>query len=139
MDEDLLPKDKHLMTYGTSTLSPRIDLPDTDGFKRHTADKVKKVFTKKLEELKQEFDDTMKKVELNKLVLSAEIRFEPKTGMHYYLYKRDDDTNFLSMIQPNEWTNGGGWDGPTYLGTFAINSDGVWELIQAPLEKGEDV
>ena len=121
------------MTYGTSTLAPKIDLPDTDGFKRHTADKVKKIFTKKLEELKQEFDDTMKKVELNKLVLSAEIRFEPKTGMHYYLYKRDNDTTFLSMIPPNEWKTG-----PNYLGTFAINSDGVWELIQAPLEKGED-
>ena len=133
MDEDLLPKDKHLMTYGTSTLAPKIDLPDTDGFKRHTADKVKKIFTKKLEELKQEFDDTMKKVELNKLVLSAEIRFEPKTGMHYYLYKRDNDTTFLSMIPPNEWKTG-----PTYLGTFVINSDGVWELTQAPLERGED-
>jgi len=124
MNEDLLPKNAHLMKYGVSTLAPRIDLPDTDGFKKDTADKVRKVFTKKLEELREEFDNTMEKIELNKLVLSAEIRFEPKIGIHYYLYQRFDGTNFLSLISPNEWKE------HEHLGTFTIGANGVWESVE---------
>jgi len=40
---------------------------------------------------------------VNDLVSSCEIRLEPKLGHTYYLYRRDNNENFLSLLSPSEW------------------------------------
>lgn len=59
---------------------------------------------------------------LNEVVYSSEIRFEPIVGDTYFLYKREGDKYFLSMIAPSEWKM-------NYICTIQLNTDGQWVLL----------
>ena len=37
------------------------------------------------------------------IIKEAEMKFEPVMGHHYYLYQREDETHFISLIAPHEW------------------------------------
>jgi hypothetical protein len=65
----------------------------------------------------------MKEFELNELVYNANFSFEPVIGEIYHLYRGEDGINFLSLISPAEWNK-------EHLGTFQLNSDKKWILIE---------
>ena len=58
-------------------------------------------------------------------IVKYEFSFEPVIGNSYYIYKRSDNSLFLSIIAPSEWGNG--YD-IKYLNkkiTFTQNNDWV--------------
>ena len=123
MDESLLPDKKHLKTYGVSTLDPKIDIADLTQFKQQTKNKIEKKVISRMKELKREYDKLAKEFDVNKMVLESQFSFEPVVGKEYYLYRRSDETTFLSLIEPDSWP-----EKQLQLMTAAkLTADGIWE------------
>ena len=53
--------------------------------------------------LARQVEELKKRKELSLQIYHAETSFEPLVGSRYFLYKKDDESRFLSMIAPEEW------------------------------------
>ena len=84
---------------------------------------VQKEFDERFNDIKKKFDELQEEFYWNKLVYESQINFQPVIGNVYHLYERDDNTNFLSLIAPNEW-------GMSYIGSFKLKHNRKWEKIQ---------
>ena len=107
------------LTYGSSTSAPTIRLEDVGGWKQIQAQNANKIFTKKYEEIKNEFKRLVDEVSWNEFVYSSTYNFLPVIGETYYLYEKDDGNVFLSLIAPNEWRM-------KFLGATRLESNNKW-------------
>ncbi len=110
------------LTYGSNNGAPAIRLDDVSGWKQNQANKANKVFTKKFEEIKDEFTNLIDEVQWNEFVYSTNYNFIPVMGETYYLYKKPDGTNFLSLISPDEWNM-------EFIGATRLESNNKWIKI----------
>lgn len=110
------------LTYGSNVGAPAIQLEDVDGWKRIQAQTANKVFNKKYEEIKEEFNTLIDEVKWNEFVYSTKYNFVPVIGETYYLYYKSDGTYFLSLISPNEWNM-------EFIGATRLESNNKWVKI----------
>ncbi len=110
------------LTYGSNNGAPAIRLDDVSGWKQNQANKANKVFTKKFEEIKDEFAHLIDEVKWNEFVYSTNYNFIPVMGETYYLYRKSDGTNFLSLISPDEWNM-------EFIGATRLESNNKWIKI----------
>lgn len=110
------------LTYGSNNGAPAIRLDDVSGWKQNQANKANKVFNKKFEEIKDEFANLIDEVKWNEFVYSTNYNFIPVMGETYYLYKKPDGTNFLSLISPDEWNM-------EFIGATRLESNNKWIKI----------
>ncbi len=110
------------LTYASNVGAPAIRLEDVGGWKQIQAQNANKIFTKKYEEIKDEFKKLVDEVSWNEFVYSATYNFVPVIGETYYLYERDNGTIFLSLIEPNEWNM-------KCLGATILESNNKWLKI----------
>lgn len=110
------------LTYGSNLGAPSIQLEDVDGWKKVQAHKANKVFTKKYDELKNEFKELIDEVKWNEFVYSSQYNFVPVMGETYYLYRKTDGSIFLSLISPDEWNM-------EYIGATRLESNNKWIKI----------
>jgi hypothetical protein len=107
------------LTYGSNIGAPSIILEDVGGWKRIQAQNANKIFTKKYEEIKDEFKKLVDEVSWNEFVYSATYNFLPVIGETYYLYEKQDGSVFLSLIAPDEWKM-------KFLGATRLESNNKW-------------
>ncbi len=107
------------LTYGSNIGAPSIYLEDVGGWKRIQAQNANKIFTKKYEEIKDEFKKLVDEVSWNEFVYSATYNFLPVIGETYYLYEKQDGSVFLSLIAPDEWKM-------KFLGATRLESNNKW-------------
>jgi hypothetical protein len=107
------------LTYGSNIGAPSIHLEDIGGWKQIQAQNANKIFTKKYEEIKDEFKKLVDEVSWNEFVYSATYNFLPVIGETYYLYEKNDGSVFLSLIAPSEWKM-------KFLGATRLESNNKW-------------
>ena len=107
------------LTYGSNLSAPSIQMDDVAGWKQGHAQKANKVFVKKYNELKEEFKELVEEVNWNDLVYSSNYNFLPVIGETYYLYRKSDDSLFLSLILPSEWNM-------EFVGSTRLESNNKW-------------
>jgi hypothetical protein len=107
------------LTYASNVGAPAIRLEDVGGWKQIQAQNANKIFTKKYEEIKDEFKKLVDEVSWNEFVYSATYNFVPVIGETYYLYEKKDGSAFLSLITPTEWNM-------KYIGTTKLESNNKW-------------
>ncbi len=73
-----------------------------------------------------------KRVEVSERIYQAKMSFEPLIGKTYHLYEREDGTDLLSLIAPNEWGRSKPFS--HFIATVKLLADHTWEV----LEKGGD-
>ena len=112
-----------LLSYPTNVGAPVIQIDNLVSWKSRGISNVNKQFESKFNELKVQYENLMKEFENNELVYNANFSFEPVIGETYHLYRGDDGFNFLSLISPAEWNK-------EHLGTFQLNSDKKWIVIE---------
>lgn len=112
-----------LLSYPTSLGAPVITIDNLVSWKSRGISNVNKQFESKFNELKLQYESLMKEFELNELVYNSNFSFEPVIGEIYHLYRGEDGINFLSLISPVEWNK-------EHLGTFQLNSDKKWVVIE---------
>ena len=127
MEESLLPKDKHLMTYSASTLDPVINVTDPTEFKNRVKTKIEQKIFSRMEELKKEFEKLAEEFNINKMVLESEIRIEPIVGETYHLYENKEGKNQLSILEPEDWEKSGNDWQMKHISSVRLTSDGIWE------------
>lgn len=114
---------KRTMPYGDSVAAPAITLPDLKDYKQVKVKEAQNKLKTKYEELEAEFKKLVETAADNELIYNASIGFNPKVGQIYHLYRRENNSTFVSMIGPEEW-------GPSYtfefLGSFRLATDSVW-------------
>ena len=76
--------------------------------------------TSKLEDIKQQYDQTIALWEWNEYVDTFDINFDPIVGKTYYLYEAS--TRFVSLLSPTEFKR-------KSVGSTKLNSDGYWEKV----------
>ena len=107
------------LTYGSNNGAPAIKLEDVGGWKQIQAQNANKIFTKKYEEIKDEFKKLVDEVSWNEFVYSVTYNFIPVIGETYYLYEKNDGTPFLSLIAPDEWNM-------KFIGATRLESNNKW-------------
>jgi hypothetical protein len=109
------------LEYGSSLTAPNIKKEDVSVFLQQSGTKVNHFFDQKFLEIKNELERLSQLYELNQLIYSSELRFEPVMGYTYHLYEREGGIKFLSLIGPNEWNM-------PYICSVTLNTDGQWVL-----------
>lgn len=115
---------KALLTYGMSVGDAAIKPVDATAFKRKSVDRVRNEFEARMEELKQAYESLVEEFNWNKLVYESEFKFEPNVGEVYHLYRRQNGTTFLSMIEPATFRSA------EFVGSFRLNSFSKWERVE---------
>lgn len=111
------------LTYGTSIGAPVIKLDDVKGWRQREVTNVNNQFLTKYEELKKAYEDLISEYNWNNLIYnSVEYNFLPNIGETYFLYERNDETLFLSLIDPSSWNK-------KYIGSFTLNSYSKWVKV----------
>lgn len=65
------------------------------------------------------------KISLSEKIYTAEIGFKPVFGKTYYLYKKNENKELLSMIGPNEWGRKIPYE---YMASVRLLADHTWEI-----------
>ena len=99
---------------------------EIDEWKPTQATVVKKHFTEKFKELKKAYDDLIEEFNWNKVIFESEMMFTPVMGKTYYLFQRNDGTNFMTLISPEEW----GKNDFKYIGAFKQDSRQKWNHME---------
>jgi hypothetical protein len=110
------------LTYGSNLGAPAIKLDDVGGWKKNQANTLNQHFTKRYDELKAEFEKLVDEVNWNEIVYKSEYSFIPVVGQIYHLYIRDNDTMFLSLIEPTSWNK-------KHIGSFQLDSNQKWTKV----------
>jgi hypothetical protein len=122
-DDDKQKYVSSVLPYATNVSGPIIKLDDVSGFKERGINKVQKTFTKKYEELVDEYNNLVDEVNLNELIYNSNYTFEPIIGEIYHLYQRNNGEYFLSLILPSEWNR-------KHIITVTLNSEHKWVSIK---------
>lgn len=76
--------------------------------------------------------EIQKRVEISESIYKAQVSYEPLIGKIYYLYRRADGQEVLSVVASGEW--GKSKPAGSFMAAVKLLSDHTWEV----LETGED-
>ena len=116
---DMYAEEKALMPYGDSVAAPKIDIPNTNAWVAQQSVDVNHFLSTKFLELKKEYAELIALYKWNELVNKSEFSFIPIKGHTYYLYQREDEKLFLSLIEPEYWDQ-------LFVGEVILDSDNKW-------------
>ncbi|NND62587.1 MAG: DUF2452 domain-containing protein [Flavobacteriaceae bacterium] len=112
--------DASLKSYGTNVGAPVITTTETTAWKNRSINRANKQVQARFSELKAAYDKMMADYELNTLIYNSSFNFEPIVGEVYHLYRRENESTFLSLIAPEHCNF-------QFLGSFYLNADQIWE------------
>ena len=111
------------LTYGSNIGAPVIKTNDVSTWRQNKVKEVNDQFRTKYEELKAEAEKLINEYNWNELIYSrAQYNFQPVVGKTYHLYVREDESVFLSLIEPNNWKQ-------KYIASFKLDSNNKWIKI----------
>ena len=121
-----------LLPYAHTISSPPIR-PTSEGVIRGKAlksmeEQIKKQFSQLQEQYELIAKQTLelkKRSNISYLIYESKIMFEPIISETYYLYNKDTG-NFISMIEPQNWTN----PKIQWIATVKLLSDYTWDVLE---------
>ena len=78
--------------------------------------------------LAEQAREIQKRAEISERIYTSQMSFEPLIGHSYYLYEREDGTDLLSMIGPDEW--GRSQPFRKFLAKVTLLSDHTWDVSE---------
>lgn len=111
------------LPYASDLGAPVIKQEDVIGWRNREIAEVNHQFETKYNELREEFRYLISQYEINQFIYSkVEYNFVPVIGHRYHLYERDNQTFFLSLIEPSNWNF-------KYLYSVKLDSSNKWIRI----------
>lgn len=113
--------DRSIKSYPTEIGSQPFKPDEIQLFKIDKSNKLKHHYVSKFEELKNEYQKLMEDISMNERIYESKYNFQPIVGKTYYLYEKNINDEFLSIISPSEW-------GYKYqlIGSYQLQTDGRW-------------
>lgn len=99
---------------------------------RQQTDTQMKQIYEQVQVLVRQAHEVKNRVEVSERIYTAQMNFEPIIAHSYYLYEKEDDTDVLSMIPPDEW--GRRFPFRSFVAKVTLLSDHTWDVEEA---KGE--
>ena len=112
--------DRYKKTYPTEIGSQPFIPDEIELFKMEKTNNLKHHFVSKFEEIKTEYSELMRAVQLNERIYSSKYNFQPIVGQTYYMYIQDG-ADVLSIISPSEWNYRF-----ELVGTYQLQTNGIW-------------
>jgi hypothetical protein len=127
-------KQMSVMPYSTS-VSGAVIKPTEEGVIRHKALSAMEEQTnmqldqirKQIELLALQAQEIQMRKELSMIIYNAKLSFTPVIGNIYYLYEKNDETHFVSMVSPKEW--GGSGPFKKFVAQVKLLADHTWVEI----------
>ena len=118
----------NILPYGSNLSAPAIktDLHKVAGWKQSAIHNTNKYYDDKFNEIKKQFEELADSFKWNEIIFNAEFRFKPVIGKSYYLYKKSNNTYYLTLFAPGERVAG---RDEGYQGEFRLNYDNRWEQV----------
>ena len=131
VNTEIYHKQMSVMPYSTS-VSGAVIKPTEEGVIRHKALSAMEEQTnmqldqirKQIELLALQAQEIQMRKELSMIIYSAKRSFTPVIGNLYYLYEKNDDTHFVSMVSPKEW--GGSGPFKSFIAQVKLLADHTW-------------
>ena len=84
-----------------------------------------------IELLAKQANAIQQRMTISERIYEAKIGIDPIVGRVYYLYLKNDGSNVMSMVSPQEW----GENGPyTYIATVKLLGDHTWDVTDRALD-----
>lgn len=80
---------------------------------------------RQIELLALQAQEIQKRKELSMIIYNAKLSLSPVIGSIYYLYQKNDDTHFVSMIGPKQW-GGKGEAYKNFIAQVKLLADHTW-------------
>lgn len=120
---DRVADNKATMSYGDSVSAPAITQVDTEStYKLPKTREASHKLRSRYEELQEEFRKLIETSEDTQRMYNASISFVPIVGQVYHLYQRENGDEWISMIEPENFS-GYYHD---YIGSYRLATDSVW-------------
>lgn len=113
--------DRSIKSYPTEIGSQPFKPDEIQLFKIDKSNKLKHHYVSKFEELKNEYQKLMEDISMNERIYESKYNFQPIVGKTYYLYEKDVNDEFLSIISPSEWNYK-----YQLIGSYQLQTDGRW-------------
>jgi len=134
VNTEIYHKQMSVTPYSTS-VSGAVIKPTEEGVIRHKALSAMEEQTnmqldqirKQIELLALQAQEIQMRKELSMIIYSAKLSFTPVIGNLYYLYEKNDDTHFVSMVSPKEW--GGSGPFKSFIAQVKLLADHTWVEI----------
>lgn len=111
------------LTYGSNLGAPAIQADNVDGWKLSKIKNVNSEFEARYQELMSEAHKLKSEYDWNNLIYTkVNYSFQPTVGHTYHLYSKQDETLFLSIIEPSSWSM-------KYIASFKLDSTNKWVKI----------
>lgn len=108
------------LTYGSNLGAPAIQIDDVMGWRHSKVEDVNNQFRTRYEELKAEAAKLVDEYNWNDLIYTrVEYSFQPTVGHIYHMYMRDNESLFLSIIEPQQWKM-------KHVASFRLDSTNKW-------------
>ena len=112
------------LIYGSNLGAPAIKVDNVAGWKLSNIQNVNTEFQARYDELMKEARKLQKEYEWNEILYTnVEYTFQPVIGHTYHLYKRQNGTMFLSIIEPCNWNI-------EYIASFRLESTNKWNKLK---------
>jgi hypothetical protein len=141
-DENELPLFPGLLPYGHTVGAPAFR-PNERGViisksaqaMNEQVDMQKRQIAEQVELLKKQYLELEERRVISNMVYAADFRFKPDAGEIYHLYLRSDNTLFLSIIAPYEWSK----PDIEFIATVKQMYDMTWQLLTRTEKLGDFV
>ena len=111
------------LTYGSNIGAPVIQVENVDGWRLAKIKDVNSEFEARYNELIAEAQKLKNEYEWNELIYTkVKYNFQPVVGHVYHLYSKDDESMFLSIIEPSSWNM-------KHIASFKLDSTNKWIKI----------
>ena len=121
---------KGLMEYGTEPSFPAITITDTTQYDNHQIQKATNYIQTKAQQIKDQYTELVDLAKDTEMLSAFEKRYEPMTGVDYWVYESKQSGKFISFIEPHQWTET--TQPETYHGWFVLTPDGTWVRKSLP-------
>lgn len=68
------------------------------------------------------------RIEVSERIYQASIAFEPLINHRYFLYQKEDGTDYMSMIAPEEWGRKKDW--ASFIAEVKLLADHTWDILR---------
>ena len=120
---DNVADNPNILPYGTNVGAPAIKPNDVGVWRSEKIIKTNQYFEAKFNEIKEDYQKLIENYEWNKLVYASDFKFEPEKGKVYFLYQKEDETLFLSLIEPDMWDK-------IFVGAIKLDSENKWIKLE---------
>lgn len=95
---------------------------------RQQTDKQMNQLVEQMSTLARQAAEIKKRVEISERIYDVHINFEPIIGHIYYVYEKEDGSDLISLVAPNEW--GRSFQYSRYVAKIYLLADHTWEVLQ---------